>query len=161
MSAQKITFSILLTRVGGSWNTQFLPEFTNLRLLGDKGGVPDCVSGVFIMKATFVNLCILTITILDMPSSTWTRRQRRKNLPLVAEGNSRYWKKIIQFRSLKLEIYRSTSNNNAYLLQKWQCSSHYLHDHIKGTQAWNFFSTFFPETETLWSQGPVRGDCWK
>ena len=29
---------------------------------------------------------------------------------------------------------------------------------FKGTQAWNFFKTFFAETETLWSQGPVTQD---
>jgi hypothetical protein len=32
---------------------------------------------------------------------------------------------------------------------------------LKGTQAWNFFFTFFVETETLWSQGPVTRDFWK
>jgi hypothetical protein len=32
---------------------------------------------------------------------------------------------------------------------------------LKGTQAWNFFFTFFAETETLWSQGPVTQDFWK
>ncbi len=32
---------------------------------------------------------------------------------------------------------------------------------FKGTQAWNFFFTFFAETETLWSQGPVTRDFWK
>jgi hypothetical protein len=32
---------------------------------------------------------------------------------------------------------------------------------FKGTQAWNFFKTFFAETETLWSQGPVTQDFWK
>ncbi len=37
------------------------------------------------------------------------------------------------------------------------CCSVYL----KGTQAWNFFLTFFAETETLWSQGPVTRDFWK
>ncbi len=35
--------------------------------------------------------------------------------------------------------------------------SHY----VKGTQAWNFFLTFFAETETIWSQGPVTRDFWK
>ncbi len=32
---------------------------------------------------------------------------------------------------------------------------------VKGTQAWNFFLTFFAETETIWSQGPVTRDFWK
>ena len=32
---------------------------------------------------------------------------------------------------------------------------------LKGTQTWNFFLTFFAETETLWSQGPVTQDFWK
>jgi hypothetical protein len=29
---------------------------------------------------------------------------------------------------------------------------------FKGTQAWNFFLTFFAETESLWSQEPVTQD---
>ncbi len=29
---------------------------------------------------------------------------------------------------------------------------------FKGTQAWNFFFTFFAETETIWPQGPVTRD---
>ncbi len=32
---------------------------------------------------------------------------------------------------------------------------------FKGTQAWHFFNTFFAETETIWSQGPVTRDFWK
>ena len=32
---------------------------------------------------------------------------------------------------------------------------------FKGTQAWNFFLTFFAETEIIWSQGPVTWDFWK
>ncbi len=36
-----------------------------------------------------------------------------------------------------------------------------VHAVFKGTQAWNFLYTFFAETETLWSQGPVTRDFWK
>ncbi len=32
---------------------------------------------------------------------------------------------------------------------------------LKGTKAWNFFYTFFAETETKWSQGPTTRDFWK
>ncbi len=32
---------------------------------------------------------------------------------------------------------------------------------VKGTQVWNFFLTFFAETETIWSQGPITWDFWK
>ncbi len=34
-------------------------------------------------------------------------------------------------------------------------------EHVKGTQAGNFILTFFAETETLWSQGPVTRVFWK
>ena len=36
-----------------------------------------------------------------------------------------------------------------------------IREAIKGTQAWNFFLTFFAKTETSWSQGPVTQDFWK
>ncbi len=32
---------------------------------------------------------------------------------------------------------------------------------VKDTQAWNFFNTFFVETESLWTQEPVTRDFWK
>ena len=32
---------------------------------------------------------------------------------------------------------------------------------FKGPQAWNFFITFFAETETIWSQELVTQDFWK
>jgi hypothetical protein len=50
---------------------------------------------------------------------------------------------------------------NKGIPRKWANFSYTFMVILKGTQAWHFFYTFFAETETIWSQGPVTRDFWK
>jgi hypothetical protein len=70
-------------------------------------------------------------------------------------GFRRSWKKWPNIISAKCSFEDTLSMYNIWKNMK---KFKYLEYRFKGTQAWNFFITFFAETETIWSQGPVTRD---